>query len=223
MLAFAARVAVGLANDGVLHPERSCSDLEQAHRLVFGAGMVPWEYQERPAAMGGVAGARCTAAGARARRHGHAGGLSAGPRGRAQRGEPRGALCRVSVARALFGADAGHLALLVTAFWYELVSYGHRATIDAIVAYVACAALALVFTEPTGAVRLTCGALVGLASVLRFQMAPALAAIALAAAVAGGRAYGWRHSGAWPWWSLAAPSTTTPGGCGSARSSTAWC
>ena len=87
------------------------------------------------------------------------------------------------VARALFGDGAGWLALLFTAFWYELVSYGHRATIDAIVAYVACAALALVFAPPTRAVRLACGALVGLAFVLRFQMAPALTAIALAATV----------------------------------------
>ena len=183
LLAFAARVAVGLANDGVLHPDEVMQYLEQAHRLVFGAGMVPWEYEyglrpwvvslalavplrvlelvgmDTPAVYQPVLEAVLSAA---------------------SLAVPYAAY---RVARALFGADAGHLALLFTAFWYELVSYGHRATIDAIVAYVACAALALVFAQPTGAVRLTCGALVALAFVLRFQMAPALAAIALVAAV----------------------------------------
>ena len=43
LFAFAARLAVGLANDGVLYPDEIMQYLEQAHRLVFGAGMVPWE------------------------------------------------------------------------------------------------------------------------------------------------------------------------------------
>ena len=92
LLAFAARVAVGLANDGVLHPDEIMQYLEQAHRLVFGAGMVPWEdeYGLRPWALPlalavplrllALVGLDTPAV------------VSAGPRGRAQRGEPRGAL-----------------------------------------------------------------------------------------------------------------------------------
>jgi len=45
LLAFVARLGVGLANDGVLYPDEVMQYLEQAHRLVFGAGMVPWEYE----------------------------------------------------------------------------------------------------------------------------------------------------------------------------------
>ena len=42
LLAFAARFAVGVANDGVLYPDEIMQYLEQAHRLAFGAGMTPW-------------------------------------------------------------------------------------------------------------------------------------------------------------------------------------
>ncbi len=183
LLAFAARLAVGLANDGVLYPDEVMQYLEQAHRLVFGAGMVPWS-----------PGTACGRGWCRSRWRCRCG------CSRSSVSIPRRCINRSSrlcsapqawpyrtpayrVARALFGDGAGWLALLFTAFWYKLVSYGHRATIDAIVAYVACAALALVFAPPTRAVRLACGALVGLAFVLRFQMAPALAAIALVATV----------------------------------------
>ena len=183
LLAFAARVAVGLANDGVLHPDEVMQYLEQAHRLVFGAGMVPWDtrYGLRPWVVSlalavplrllALVGLDTP------------GGVSAGPQGRAQRREPGRAVCRVSCRPGAVRRRRRVLALLFTAFWYELVSYGHRATIDAIVAYVACAALALVFARRPARCGLACGALVGLAFVLRFQMAPALAAIALVAAV----------------------------------------
>src|SRR5207344_1355382 len=45
VLAFAVRFAVGLATDSVLQPDEVMQYLEQAHRLVFGAGLVPWEYE----------------------------------------------------------------------------------------------------------------------------------------------------------------------------------
>jgi len=183
LLAFVARLGVGLANDGVLYPDEVMQYLEQAHRLVFGAGMVPWEYEHGvrswvvPLVLAGPLRLLALL------------GLDAPA---VYQPVIKAVLSLASltvpyaayrVGRALFDDSAGRLALLFTAFWYELVSYGHRATIDAIVAYVACAALALVFARPTRAVRLGGGALVGLAFVLRFQMAPALAAIALVAVV----------------------------------------
>ena len=137
----------------------------------------------RRAAVGGAARAGGAAAAARAPRSRYPGGVSAVIKAVLSAASLAVPYAVYRVARALFGDGAGWLALLFTAFWYELVSYGHRATIDAIVAYVACAALALVFAPPTRAVSLACGALVGLAFVLRFQMAPALAAIALVATV----------------------------------------
>ena len=179
--AFALRFALGLANDGVLYPDEIMQYLEQAHRLVFGAGMVPWEYEHgvRPWVFPLV--------------------IAAPLRGLQLIGLDTPAvyqpviealLCALSlsvplaayrVAGACFGERAGRLALVFTAFWYELVSYGHRATIDAIAVYVTCGALALVVSRPTLAVTLSGGAPIGLAFVLRFQLAPALAVMALVA------------------------------------------
>jgi hypothetical protein len=182
-LAFVARFAVGLANDGVLYPDETMQYLEQAHRLVFGAGMVPWEYDY------GVRPWVVPLALAVPMRILALAGLDSPA---VYQPVIKALLCVVSlvvpfaafrVARAVAGEHAGRLALVLTAFWYELVSYGHRATIDAIVAYVAFGALALAFGTPTIATRLGCGGLIGLAFVLRFQMTPALAMIAVVAIV----------------------------------------
>ena len=43
-LAFAARAAVALSGDFVLHPDEIMQYLEPAHRLVFGNGVTYWEY-----------------------------------------------------------------------------------------------------------------------------------------------------------------------------------
>ena len=180
-LAFAARFAVGLATDSVLQPDEVMQYLEQAHRLVFGPGMIPWEYDygtrswAAPLFIAGVLEPLRLV------------GLDT-----PQIYQPavKAALCAVSLAvpysayrisRALFSETAAWLALLFTSFWYELVSYGHRATIDALGAYPAIGALALVFAEPRRRVTVGCGALLGLTCVLRIQLAPSVAAIGLLA------------------------------------------
>ena len=43
-LAFAARAAKALSGDFVLHPDEIMQYLEPAHRLVFGNGVIYWEY-----------------------------------------------------------------------------------------------------------------------------------------------------------------------------------
>ena len=43
-LAFVGRAAVALSGDFVLHPDEIMQYLEPAHRLVFGNGVVYWEY-----------------------------------------------------------------------------------------------------------------------------------------------------------------------------------
>ena len=95
------------------------------------------------------------------------------------------------IGRALFTEQAGRVALIFTAFWYELVTYGHRSTIDALAAYPAFGALALVFAEPRRRVTVGCGVLLGLTCVLRYQLAPAIAVIGLVAI------WRWRWR-AWP-------------------------
>jgi GPI mannosyltransferase 3 len=180
-LAFAVRVAVGLSTDSVLQPDEVMQYLEQAHRLVFGPGMIPWEYDYgtrswAPALF--IAGILETVRRA---------GFDA-----PQVYQPvvKAVLSAVSLAipyaayrigRALLSEDVARLALLFTAFWYELVSYGHRSTIDALAAYPAFGALALLFAEPRRRVTVSCGALAGLTLVLRYQLAPAVAVIGVLA------------------------------------------
>ncbi len=43
-LAFVLRAAVALSGDFVIHPDEIMQYMEQAHRLVFGSGVVYWEY-----------------------------------------------------------------------------------------------------------------------------------------------------------------------------------
>src|SRR5580658_4683132 len=44
VLAFLARATFALTTDYITHPDEIFQYLEQAHRLVFGHGFVPWEY-----------------------------------------------------------------------------------------------------------------------------------------------------------------------------------
>jgi phosphatidylinositol glycan class B len=190
-LAFAVRVAVGLATDSVLHPDEVVQYLEQAHRLVFGPGIIPWEYDYGTRSW---APALFIAAVLETLRRA---GLDS-----PQIYQPavKIVLSAASLAipysayrigRALFSETAAWLALLFTAFWYELVTYGHRSTVDVLAAYPAFGALALVFAEPRRRVTVSCGALAGLACLLRYQLAPAVAVIGLVAL------WRWRWQ-AWP-------------------------
>src|SRR5204862_280943 len=88
--------------------------------------------------------------------------------------------------RTLLDEPAARLALVFTAFWYELVSYGHRATIDALAAYAAFATLALVFADSRRRVAVAAGALAGLTFILRFQLSPLLGVLGRLAPVAAG-------------------------------------
>jgi GPI mannosyltransferase 3 len=191
VLAFAARFAVGLATDGVLQPDEAMQYLEQAHRLVFGAGMVPWDYEY------GVRSwvpALFIASVLEVVR------VTGFDTPVVYQAAVKAMLCLASLAipysayrlaSAHVSARAGWLALLFTSFWYELVSYGHRSTIDAMTAYPAFAALTLACGEPRRRVTIACGVLAGLAFVMRFHLTPVLGVIGLIAL--------WRWRGrAWP-------------------------
>ena len=125
-LAFAARAAIALYGDFVLHPDEIMQYLEPAHRLVFGNGVIYWEffYGARswlvPGLVAGVL-ALCEAAGL---------------------GQPawyvaavKLLFCVVSLlvpggmywfARRHFGEAAARVALLAGAFWYELAGFAHK-------------------------------------------------------------------------------------------------
>ena len=125
-LAFAARAVVALSGDFVLHPDEIMQYLEPAHRLVFGSGVIYWEffYGARSWLVPGtVAGVLVLF---------DAFGL----------GQPAWYVggvklffCAISLAipagmyvfgRRHFGETAGRAALLAGAFWYELVSFAHK-------------------------------------------------------------------------------------------------
>jgi len=190
-LAFAVRFAVGLSTDSVLHPDETMEYLEQAHRLAFGPGMIPWEYDYGTRSW---APALFIAAALDAvRRAGFDAPQVYQPVVKAMLSAASLAIpySAYRLGRALFTEHAGRVALIFTAFWYELVTYGHRPTIDAVAAYPAFGALALAFAQPRRRVTVGCGVLLGLTCVLRYQLAPAITVIGLVAI------WRWRWR-AWP-------------------------
>ena len=125
-LAFAVRAAVALGGDFVLHPDEIMQYLEPAHRLAFGNGVMYWEY---------FYGARSWLVP----------GLVAGVLklfDAVGLGEPRWyvdgvklVFCALSLAipagmyrfgRRHFSENAGRVALLAGALWYELIGFAHK-------------------------------------------------------------------------------------------------
>ena len=124
-LAFVARAAIALSGDFVLHPDEIMQYLEPAHRLVFGNGVIYWEffYGARswlvPGLVAGVL-ALCEAAGL---------------------GQPFGTWGASSCcsarshcwfrpmywfARQHFGEAATRVRADGGAFWYELAGFAHK-------------------------------------------------------------------------------------------------
>ena len=126
ILAWIARVAVALSGDFVLHPDEIMQYLEPAHRLVFGNGVMYWEYFYGarswlvPGMVAGVLKA-CQLLG-----------LDSPT---AYVAAVKIAFCTLSLliplsmyffARAQFNENAARFALLGGAFWYELVGFAHK-------------------------------------------------------------------------------------------------
>ncbi len=126
VLAFVARAVIALSGDFVLHPDEIMQYLEPAHRLVFGHGISYWEYFYGgrswllPGAIAGVLGV-CQWLG-----------LDSPT---LYIGAVKLAFCAFSLlipygmytsGRYLFGEGTARLALLLGAFWYELVGMAHK-------------------------------------------------------------------------------------------------
>jgi len=125
-LAFAARAAIALSGDFVLHPDEIMQYLEPAHRLVFGNGVIYWEYFYGarswlvPWLVAGVL-ALCNAVGL-GQPAWYVGGVKL-------------VFCAVSLlvpagmywfGRRHFGDATARVALLAGAFWYELAGFAHK-------------------------------------------------------------------------------------------------
>ena len=173
-LAFAARAVVAFSGDFVLHPDEIMQYLEPAHRLVFGNGVIYWEffYGARswivPGAVAGVLKLLDVV------------GL----------GEPRwyvGAVklmfCAISLgipagmyffARRHFGEASARAALVAGAFWYELVGFAHKAMAEFAATVPLVALLALCVRPSLDDTRTVWQAafLAAIASAIRMQYAP---------------------------------------------------
>ena len=173
-LAFAARAAVALAGDFVLHPDEIMQYLEPAHRLAFGSGVVYWEwfYGARswlvPGAVAGML------------RLFDALGL----------GQPwwyvdgvKLAFCALSLAipagmylfaRRHFGEAAARVALVAGAFWYELAGFAHKPLTEFVAAAPLMALLAVCAHPEPDRLRVVAQAavLAVLAAAVRLQYAP---------------------------------------------------
>ena len=174
-LAFAARAAVALSGDFVLHPDEIMQYLEPAHRLVFGSGVTYWEqfYGARSWLVPGtVAGVLLLfdAVGL-GQPSWYVGGVKL-------------LFCAVSLAipagmyffgRRHFGETAGRAALLAGAFWYELVGFAHKPMTEFVATAPLVALLALCIRPSVDDARTvwTAAFLAVLTAAIRLQYAPA--------------------------------------------------
>lgn len=178
--AVALRMTVAISHPNVVWPDEIHQSLEQAHRLVFGTGIVPWEFRE---------GARSwllpgLLAGAMQLGRVVGGGLA----------HVRAAqllLCVLSLlpvavafatsARAR-GLLAGLVAAVAAALWFELVLFAPKALAEVVAAHLLVLGLHLQATATGARRRLAAGALLGAAIALRVHLVPAvLVALAIAA------------------------------------------
>jgi GPI mannosyltransferase 3 len=182
VLAFLLRAAVALFTDSIVQPDEVYQYVEQAHRLVFGWGFVPWEFQHG-ARSWLIAGAiapilkTCALLGL----------------GRPDIYQPavKLVLCAASITlplslyrigQATLGDAGARIALVGSSIWYELVNMAARPFPDALGAYALVGALAVMVAPPRRYSSEAFGALCGLALALRFQFIPAaVAALAVAA------------------------------------------
>jgi len=173
-LAFAARAAVALAGDFVLHPDEIMQYLEPAHRLAFGSGVVYWEYfyGARSWLVPGFVAGVLTAFDmvGLGRPWWYVDGVKL-------------AFCALSLAvpagmylfaRRHFGEATARIALVAGAFWYELAGFAHKPMTEFVAAAPLMGLLALCVHPRPDRPRVAAQAvaLAVLATAIRLQYAP---------------------------------------------------
>jgi hypothetical protein len=171
------RIAVACSADHLHHPDEIYQSFEQAHRAVFGYGIVPWEYRFgtrswlTPGLVAGVLQV-CRALGLT---------------------DPGSytiavkiVLCVLSaslilssyaIGRRLGSERAGLLAAFFAAFWYELIYFAPRPLTTPLATYAFFGSLALALRPSDRAAPWAVGALAALAVAVRVQMLPAVAVL----------------------------------------------
>jgi hypothetical protein len=179
IVATVARVSVVVTCTYILHPDETFQYFEQAHRIVFGAGVVPWEYHDGirswllPGVIAGLM--RVTAL------------FSDNPRSYILAARLASIALSLAVpyvayrvAERDFGQGSAVVVGLLCALWYDAVYFAPVVMTEEQATHLAL--LALWFSQPRAGSATTdrhraalAGALLGLAVCLRFQYGPPLA------------------------------------------------
>jgi hypothetical protein len=172
-IAFLVRVVVAARLSNQLWPDEIFQSIEQAHRLVFGYGIVPLEFRVGarpwllPGALAGIV--KLTA-----------------PLGAGSSGYLRGveaalslvSLAPVAIAYRWAQRESGRLAGVVAAFfcagWFELIYFAPKALPEVVGAHLLIVGLYLGEPHRRRLGVLVAGALLGLAGALRLELVPAL-------------------------------------------------
>ena len=173
-LAFVARAAIALSGDFVLHPDEIMQYLEPAHRLVFGNGVTYWEYfyGARSWLVPGLVSCvlKLFDIVGLGQPVWYVGGVKL-------------VFCAISLlipagmyffARWHFGETAARVALLMGAFWYELVGFAHKPMTEFVATALLVSFLALCVRPVSNKLRvvLTVAVLAVLTAAIRVQYAP---------------------------------------------------
>ena len=173
-LAFVARAAIALSGDFVLHPDEIMQYLEPAHRLVFGNGATYWEYfyGARSWLVPGLVAAvlKLFDIIGLGQPFWYVGGVKL-------------VFCAISLlipagmyffARWHFGETTARVALLMGAFWYELVGFAHKPMTEFVATALLVALLALCVRPAPDRLRevLAVAVLAVLVAAIRVQYAP---------------------------------------------------
>jgi hypothetical protein len=185
LLALALRLVPTVIHPSLDHPDELFQSLEQAHRLLFGYGEIPWEFHVGarswllPGALAGfmwlgdrIADTPALYLGAA---HLALAALAA-----------TSVLCAFFWGRRWFGFWGGLVAASLPALWPDAVYFGARSLSECVAAALLVPALYLLDGEvkrATGRRRFAGGALLGLATALRIQLAPVLALVLIWRAV----------------------------------------
>jgi hypothetical protein len=179
-VAIAGRLLPVFVFPGINHPDEVFQTVEQAHRLVFGIGLVPWEfvYGTRSWVLpGALAGLMAVASvfGDGPDYYMSTIGVALAALGAVS------ALCAFLWGKRFFGTAAGVIAGTLTAVWIDAVYFGPRTLSDAVAAHVLVIALYAGTPdrrEPVTRRRaITAGAPLILAGSLRVQLFPAIGPI----------------------------------------------
>jgi GPI mannosyltransferase 3 len=188
--ALALRIVVALWSERISHPDELFQYLEQAHRLVYGYGFIPWEYRfgTRNWLLPGALAAMLEAM--------RLAGLD-WPTAYVPAMKTIFAILSVCVVyasyeigRNLFCERTGRIAAVFAAIWYELLYYSTAPTPEVLGAYTIVCALALMMGPGTGRRAVFVGLLLGAGAALRMQYAVPAAALWVLALIG----WKWRHA-----------------------------